>query len=498
MMPRAALLTLWSLVLFAACFALDTRHNRFPWHYHPDEPGKVEQVMTGNWNLHHPLLLLGTAKVIVDHSSEARQEQRVVEIGRAVSAAFIAGAIVALSLLAYAWRGWPAALLTGALLGTHHQLFELAHYFKEDSALLFGLSLAALALWLYAERPSARRALFLGAACALAISGKYLGVVSLAFALPVLVKQRARGAGLAFVLALLAVFTLVNWPLFTELTTFRESFGREVALVVKGQGGATQRVPHTEYWTSFRDNTTPAIWLLLVVFLVARWRERRSLSLAEGLLIGFPFAYTLALSFSPKANDRYYLPATAWLCLLAAMGASDLAARWPRRGVWSIAALLLVGAQFPDWSASHPGWISYEQAFQVDDQTGLIEFLRRDVSPNAVLLKDSRIALPEPQQKKHAVPLDVIPQKVIAKHFAADAGDFDGLRAQGITHVIVSESDYGKFFRARLHPQKGQESSFARRREFYSRLFNEADLLWERERGTVIYLHPGIRVYRLR
>jgi hypothetical protein len=38
---------MWSIALFCACLALNTRHNRFPYYYHPDEPGKVEQIMEG-------------------------------------------------------------------------------------------------------------------------------------------------------------------------------------------------------------------------------------------------------------------------------------------------------------------------------------------------------------------------------------------------------------------------------------------------------------------
>jgi hypothetical protein len=148
-------------------------------------------------------------------------------------------------------------------------------------------------------------------------------------------------------------------------------------------------------------------------------------------------------------------------------------------------------------SASRPGWLAYARAFRVDDHADLIEWLKREVSPAAILLKDNRIALPNPQRKKHAGRLGVIPQKVIAKRYAADFATFDELKTKGITHLIVSESDYGKFFRERLRPKKGEEVEFTRRREFYSRLFAEAELLWERERGTVIYLHPGIRVYRL-
>jgi hypothetical protein len=489
-------LLLWSIALFVVCFALNTRFNHFAWYYHPDEPGKVEQVKEGRWNMHHPLLLLGTTKLAASATHAGSNEQAIVEIGRNVSAAFMAAAVVALSVLAYAWRGWPAAFLTGALLATHHQLYELSHYFKEDSALLFGVALSLLAAWLYSERATLGRAAFLGAACALATSGKYIGAMMLVVAVPALIASKSEKPARmwsVFVAAFLAVLVLVNLPLFCGLGTFRESFGREVSLVVEGQGGATRRVPHAEYWSIFRDNTTPAMWVALGIFLAARWRERRSLRLIEWLIIVLPFAYSIALSFSPKTNDRYFLPATAIFTLFAALAIADL----PRK--WAIpAAILLFAAQFPSWSASRAGWLGYDLAFQRDDNADLIDFLRTNVPADAVLLKENRIALPDPDRNKHSARAGVIPQKVIGRRYAADFASFDQLAAKGITHVIVSESDYGKFFLGSLHAQKGAETKFETSREFYRRLFDEADRIWERERSTVIYLHPGIRVYRLR
>ena len=172
---QPVLLALWAAVLFALCFGLYRRHHDFPYYYHPDEPGKVDQVLSGKWNFHHPMLLLATARAAVQLGRRAATEQAVVETGRSVSAGFMALAVVALSLTAYLWRGWIPAVIAGAALGLDHQFYELAHYMKEDSALMAGLALAFLAALFYAQAPSTRRAALLGAGCALAIAGKYLG-----------------------------------------------------------------------------------------------------------------------------------------------------------------------------------------------------------------------------------------------------------------------------------------------------------------------------------
>jgi hypothetical protein len=244
----------------------------------------------------------------------------------------------------------------------------------------------------------------------------------------------------------------------------------------------------------FRDNTTPVIWGLLLAFLAARWRERRSLTLVEWLLILFPFAFALALSFSPKSNDRYFLPATAMFTLFAALGVVD-AARMLRRWVaprWSMALLgvaLIVGQL--------PSWFRYEVAFQRDDNRELLEWVRTQLPPTAVIAKDSRVQLPETGDRKSMARLGVLPQTVLGEKFAADLGSIAELRQRGVTHIAVSESDYGRFFLRNLRPKKNEEEAFARRKAFYEELLRDGELVVRWERGTVLYLHPGLRLYRM-
>ena len=228
---------------------------------------------------------------------------------------------------------------------------------------------------------------------------------------------------------------------------------------------------------------------LLALFLAARWGGWHAITLTRWHVVAFPFVYALALSFSPKSNDRYFLPATAVFTLFAALGVPDVArvCRWK----WAapVAAAVLVLGQIPSW-------LRYERAFQRDDSRELQEWCRTVLPADAVIAKDSRIWLPDPG-KSDGVPANAIPQKVWPAKFAGDLGTLDEMRAKGITHVAVSESDYGRFFLKSLQPKKGEEQDFARRKAFYESLFRDHDPLFERERGTVIYLHPGIRVYRI-
>jgi hypothetical protein len=495
---QALWLIFWSLALFTAVLVLDTRHNEFPYFYHPDEPTKVDQVMTSEWNYHHPMLLLSVTKAVVEILRIPSREQDIVEVGRWVSAAFTAVAVVAFALLAYAWRGWTASIGTGLALLLHHQLFELAHYMKEDPALLMGSALTYLTAYAFWFKPNAWRALLMGIAVALAISGKYVGVVALGIAVPVLLRAPGRGdrkrQWICFAGALAATLLVVNLPLLLHLSAFRQSLGREMDFVVHGQRGVTRNVPHAQYWGIFRDNSTPVMWVLLVVFLSARWRERRRLPLMIWLLIAFPFACTLALSFFPKSNDRYFLPASACFTLLAALGAVDAAkylSRWMRYR-WALAgtAAALVIAQIPSW-------MTYEAAFQRDDNAELLDWVKTQTPADAVIAKDSRVQLPDPGNPNDKTRFRPMPQKILSERYAADVGSIEKMRDMGVTFVAVSESDYGIFRLRSLRPQAEEAESFARRKEFYDNLLRDGELLFERERGTVLYLHPGIRVYRL-
>ena len=71
------------------------------------------------------------------------------------------------------------------------------------------------------------------------------------------------------------------------------------------------------------------------------------------------------------------------------------------------------------------------------------------------------------------------------------------LKGQGVTHVVLSESDYGRFLLPSLRPRKGAEEAYALNRRFYQAVRNASKPLWSRARDRVIYLHPGLEVLAL-
>ncbi len=501
-LPNSARLGLWSVLLFAITLWLGTRNHDFPWYYHPDEPGKVEQVLGERaLNFHHPMLLLNSAIAAVKVFGVEQNQQAVAEAGRTVSACFTAAAVVMLSLLGYLWRGWRVAILAGLALATHHQLFELAHYFKEDTALLFGLSFTFLAVNLHLRTPSLRTAMLTGMGVGLAISGKVPGALSLLVVIPAFIATRKQCglrtiAASAFVALLVLLAT--NPQALMNPAAVVENFNREAKLATSGQG-MTQSVPHTKYWSIFLTNTTPVIWLLLIAALVSAWRRRRELNIAECATILFPFALAIIMSFFPKENDRYFLPASALFTLLAAVGVADAAqslhGKLRRSALELILGAALVLGQFVDWTDDRGGLVRYIEAFQTDDTADALEWLRSNTRPEEIIAKDNRVRLPnEKRNSKKARPL---PNEIRTSEYAADLGTLDELLADGVDYVIVSKSTYGRFERSGFRPKIGGEDDAERRRAFYAELLRAYEPAWSRPRSAVIYLHPGIEIFRI-
>ena len=123
-----------AIVCFAWCLFFYTRNNSHPFYYEKDAPSKVAQVLSGERNYYHPLLMLNAADATLRLSGEPRTSQNVGLAGRRVIALFAALSVAVFVLLAHRCGGWLAAVAVGVLLCMNALLLELAHYFKEDPA----------------------------------------------------------------------------------------------------------------------------------------------------------------------------------------------------------------------------------------------------------------------------------------------------------------------------------------------------------------------------
>lgn len=494
----------WRTCAMALAFAalslfLTTEANRFPSSYHPDEPSKARQVLDGEYNFHHPMLLLSTTKLIIALAHISPDADSVTIAGRWASALFTAGAVFCLVLLANLLAGPLAGFGAGCLLVVSHEIFEFAHYFKEDPALVFGISVFFVVLICYDRSPSLGKALGLGAALGLAISGKYVGAVvaPLAFWLIVLRRRETRvlPATALCIAGMLAVLALANLPVLANPSGFASGFTREAEFAALGHKGITRSVPHGVYWKVFTDammhekwmRFLPVMLLLLGAFYAGLILRRREVRASEWMVVLFPIAFGILLSFFPKTHNRYFLPGTAVIIMTAALGAVTLTRfAWKGRPVfsraWPACALiaLAVGMQLPTF-------LAYFRGFHRDGRTAMAEYLKQHVPPGSVIAQDKRVDLDALK----------LPYDFRGKLFAAEVGTIDELRAQGIEYVAVAEGDYGRYLTTRLRPTDQGAEQFEKHRAFYQQLFREGKKLYECPAGTLQYLQPHIILYRL-
>lgn len=499
-----------AVALFAFTLVLHTRHNDFPFTYHPDEGGKVTQVLVGSRNYHHPLLMLQTATYASRLAVLPKDPQVIVQTGRWVSAGFAAGSVVALALLAW-WNyglliGWGA----GLAIALQEDVFEMSHYMKEDPALLFGLALALFAAHVWWRRPGKRSLRFLAIACALATAGKYLGIVTLFFALPIVIWHKAADVFLpskarlkSFAIVFAVTFLICNFPMFGwQISNPFRSIGNEMEGVTSGHRGMTRKVPHAEYVNALKNKVPPVLAVLAAIYAVALLAKARRRTPAEWITLLFPLAYLAMISCSPKTAERYLLPVSAMVPLLAALGAGEIgraigSPKLPVRNVigGGISAALLTWMNYAEWPAFHRSW----DGFQHDDPTDVANWIKANLPLDAVIAEDHRVNLAATKGNDGPNTSARVPQTVIeAKSgLAPDIGDMEKLRSLGVGYVAVCKQNYGRYFNDEKKPQASVKSGYTKQRDFYTRLFAEGELLKEWPKGPILYLQPGIRLYRI-
>jgi hypothetical protein len=502
----AALGTALLVASFLGAFALYTREAGMPFYYHSDEPSKVEQVIgLRPLNFKHPLLLMNTTRALA-RATGAEERQQAVAAGRNVSAAFAAGTVTALAALAWLEGGLLAAACVAPVVLLSHGLFTFAHFMKEDTAVAFGFACVLLAASAFVRRPRPAAAAALGAACALAVSGKYVGAVALAGALPLLVlrSRAAPGGGLGsnlagFAAGLCAVLALVNVSALLDPAAFRAGLAYETDHVATGGGRPFAGLLSPSYLFGLSSQTTWPVRLLaagFIAFVLASWRRR---SFAERSLALFPLLYLALLQGSPIKAIRYLLPAVVVLHALAGLAIVGLAARFGgasrlRRG--TLLALLL---------AATLGFEAREVAAQLRDFAGesrltLYAFVRDQLPPGSTILQDRYAGLPDPSEGYSTPDQPYLPQLVLTRHYAADQGTLEELRAAGVEYVAVCERITERFFtNDRRFGSAEARARFERRRARYAELFEGGTLVFEAGSSRIAGapVNPLVRVYKI-
>lgn len=502
-----------ALILFAAGIMLFTTHNDFPFYYHPDEKGKVRQILEHSRNFKHPLMLLTATSVVTRfHSGPPLTAQQVVQEGRAVSAVFAALAVVAMALLARRVAGKMGGPALGVLGGwsagvfvlMNGNMFYFAHLMKEDPALVMGMAFTFLALHVFETRRDDASVLFVGAAVATAVSGKYVGWLLFPFTIaivlhggePALRKHYTR----LFLKSFFLSWALMNYSLiFNPFKPF-SSIAGEMEGVVWGHRGYTKDVPHADYVRAFLSLPL-AITSLFGVYVAGLAMRRRKLTLTEWFVPGLGLLMTLIMSFSPKSSSRYFLPVEMIVCFGAGLGAVGLAA-WlcSRCGkkpavLWAAWALIFGAAL---WNVT-PDLKEKLWEMTQDDRVDMRNWIASHLPDSAVIVEDERVHLPVPNVEKYAS-LPKMAQRILETESSADLGTLGHLRAIGVTHVAIDSATSIKY--DSVKPTSKTEQRFLRCKAFYASLgiLQNTNVqpgvreIWSAAQGTT-HLQPGLRLF---
>ncbi len=494
-------ITVLMLAVFVVGLIWFTHGNRYPSFYNPEEEIRASQVITGDWDLHRPLLSAFATKLLKAVLHVPDDLQSVVQLGRTVSAFFAIGSIICLALSVYLLGSSAAAALLAFLLLCQHQFYDLAHTMSENSALMFGSSLTLLAIILIEQKPTVPRALLLGVSVAIAISAKYVGALLFIPALIAVLRSGGRelrvNRVMEFTLGLLFALLLINFAAVTELPSTALDVLEDLGSAFASTPDGFKNLLHGTYWLALWRNTTPAIWVMLGISLSVLWFRRRYLTMSEILLVLFPFVYFLLLLFAPSSDLRF-MPVVGFTYAFAVAGVAWMAelisaAGEQMRG-WLMPALFAVclAACFFEFLRGYP----YYAAFNVDERLEMLDWMDGNLQPGSKVLADPSVLLPkllaETKQKyRFDLLADGFPKAV------EDQSLLKQIIAAGADYVVASASDYKSLSSRGASVARVNNQSLNATKQFYSELFKKGTLIWSRSQGPVPYLQPGLEVYHV-
>jgi len=507
---------LLALLLAVGSYWLFTRHNDFPVRYHPDEQGKAQQLLHSppERNFNHPLLLLDTADRMRQWGHVPQRVRETVIAGRHASALLAAAGVFGVTLAGYAAYGFIGLLILGATLALFPHLLIFAHFFKEDAALAGGimLTLMGTGLVLAARRPFTQllAAVALGLGCAAAMSAKYVGAVTLAPCLVVLLIARftarfALPARIAvFLISALTGVILINQRAFLNWTALRlqpralDALGREIRHGTTGHYILALGTPNLYCLRIAMQEVMPHVWIMLglgVVWLIVRRRVRRwGITLAAFLL-----AYIAVLAYCAIPIPRYALPISV---LIYATAASLLAgmlvdlrrvARWAPAAV--VAALVLIV------SLQGARVLHFNRQFDDDSRQRLRTWIAQ-LPRGTRVSADSYAAIStenDSGDKWRYPDQPRVSAHITRTFYAAEGGSLDQQLAKNVAYVAVCDATYERFFVPGVRPLAGADSTFYQSRRFYEELFKRGELVWasDPQVPTHAYVDMALRVYKV-
>jgi hypothetical protein len=470
-----------ALLYFFVCFIWFGRDLNFSGYAHPDERNKINQIIKSDYNFNHPLLMLNSARVVSVMLGKEKSFEDVKIISRFVSVFYASLAVGILVLATGRLYGRFVGISVGLFLMSNPILFELAHYFKEDATVLFGISLTILAMVGYSFRPGLLMIILCGVSAGLAFSGKYAGVIILPFAAyVVLVNSNHKFRDAVFFFTSFAiVFIVVNAPAVLALNQAVGSLDREVIRLTGADQEVKRNIPHGIYTKRYSESSTVVLFLLLIIYFLGIAINGFKLKPVEWAITVFPVFYFLILCFIPVTSNRYFLPCGVLLACLSAIGLVNFS-KW-RYGMWFSGLLVFISL-----ALSFPKIAKVNRGFSFDHVGELVSYLESEMPANSLLYVAKWIGIPPLNSPNF-------------KYYGFGPEDsIDTLHAQGCTHILLEPVNFRNFLNKTQNRTSFSDADFYKLKVFYESLFNQAVLLRHWKETDNKYLGKEMLLFSLK
>jgi Dolichyl-phosphate-mannose-protein mannosyltransferase len=513
---RDSVVPLLTIILIAiGSYWIFTRSNDFPIDYNPDEVHKAYELMspTSTWDLRQPLLMLDVARLFRDLMHPIGIRETVI-VGRTASAAMSALAVTLLSLTALRAQGIFAAILTGITLSLSPPLFIHSHYFKEDTALIFGLAVCLLAAQIVSRRPHGPSGwaaqILLGFGCGLAAGGKLVGAVFVLPSILVTAFASMRPGGNVFLklgifaVSAITVFAVINAVQFDTFLPPRisdfafQQLRLQVARGVHGEDlDVLLRVPNTYCLHVVAAQTSPLVWILLLGPLYA-FKSPRAWTLWGVTVVLYTLTAIVTLSCARFPFPRYALPISLLVLFTASVStpAFVTALRMRIRERYAISVLLTIGIVVVLGRTC----VSLDQSLRNDSRQRLQSWILSNISPTASIITDKYACLRDDAEVLSSggqTAIDRYRVKVAKPYVADVANSFKDFLSEGYDYLVVTDISYRKFFLPEQVPLPIHDDERIRRRKFYASLFENTTPLWTCGDQSYSYTNPEIKVFEL-
>lgn len=510
------LLVFGSLLLAGLTFCLSTRNNDFPVQYHPDEWGKIAQIRgdTADWNFNHPLLMLHAARLYCEWFDVPAQSRDLSLAGRTTSAIFTASTVFALLMASWIRGGWLAWGLAVSAVAVCPWLIVHGHYFKEDSALVMGLAIAVLGATMHCSwnrwwgRVTA--ALVLGLGCALAASGKYVGLAVFVPAAITLLLSPLRQWWLTIICLILFAGTAVSLGVWINSEAFEDPWTlklrEEIRAHINDQyehatasewthGQVVLKTPGTFCIRIASRNITPLLWAIAGASLAA-WVFKPFCSRWMISMSCFILTFAVVLACNAIPIPRYALPLTVLFAFVIAGAAGTTMIRRVKQPRMRFAvAGLMIAAVF---GLNLRDCLKLNHQFADDSRQRLREWIATSLPPSVTVVGERYTGLDSMGDPWRFPDAPRIRQTVIPRNFASDYRTIDNFRRSRAHYLVIAEPAYGRFLYPESTAGTGQETRFRATQGFYRALLAMKPV-WQSDPDppSDSYVNPTIRVYEI-